>query len=241
MYVSIDLENLIFLHKHEDVMVVCNLVHIEAPHVEVCISSCCGQTFLSNFTEMELRALYCNTTNADKVSYSAKELRAILVDIAERLPVADVVKFELDRQAELVPEGSIDPLKYVKGATRSGKPAELFPLQASRSPNEEKIAASAARAAVQPAARKERAPTPALPQLRAQQVPATPRQGGVRAIVWEVADALWEKEGKPTNKQQVLTLRKRMMCILESEHGVKRTSSSNELGQWQKSRLNNLS
>jgi hypothetical protein len=48
---------------------------------------------------------------------------------------------------------------------------------------------------------------------------------------------MWEAAGKPTDKAVVLELRKKMMAELEEKHSVKRTSSSNELGNWMKDRL----
>lgn len=65
---------------------------------------------------------------------------------------------------------------------------------------------------------------------------AQARSSGVRDKIWEVADRMWEEAGKPTDKRAVLALRKCMMDALERQD-VKRTSSSNELGNWQKARI----
>ena len=236
MYVSIDCDNMRFLHKHHDVTVVCNLVHIEAPHVVICVTPYDIPSFLEDFTDMELLMLYRNTTGHDHTSHSGSALRAVLAELAERLPVTDVNAFEVERQAAFIPEGNEEPMKYVRGATRPGKPAELFPLQAQRNPDEDVVAAAKLRAPQRPApvANSSAAPAPAA---RPQRPAAPPRKGGVRGTIWEVADSMWEKEGKPTAKAEVLALRKRMMEVLETDHGVKRTSSSNELGNWQKARI----
>jgi hypothetical protein len=47
---------------------------------------------------------------------------------------------------------------------------------------------------------------------------------------------MWEEDGKPTDKNQVLELRKRIMDKLELDEQIKRASSSSELGQWHKAR-----
>lgn len=70
--------------------------------------------------------------------------------------------------------------------------------------------------------------------------PKQPSAGGgrvanVAAVIYEVADAMWEAAGKPTEAKAVLKLRKEMMNELESR-GVKRTTSSSTLGAWQKDR-----
>lgn len=65
----------------------------------------------------------------------------------------------------------------------------------------------------------------------------TPKIGSSRDTIWKVADELWENIGKSTDIKEVLKMRKEAMNKLESEYGVKKTSSSNELGKWQKDRI----
>lgn len=62
------------------------------------------------------------------------------------------------------------------------------------------------------------------------------RSSGTRAIIYEVADRVWEEAGKPSDKSAILKLRKEMMSLLEAQ-GVKRNTSSNTLGNWQKDRI----
>jgi len=66
--------------------------------------------------------------------------------------------------------------------------------------------------------------------------PAGPATGN-RLIIWKVADSLWEAAGKPFDIPTVLALRRQIMNVLETEHEVKRTTSSTALGQWQKERI----
>lgn len=73
---------------------------------------------------------------------------------------------------------------------------------------------------------------------RAAGLPTAPR-GGTSFTVFEVADQMWAEAGKPTELPTVLALRKKMMDVLEKDHGIKRTTSSTTLGGWQKARLNN--
>lgn len=238
MYVSIDRENLKFLHKHDDLHVVCNLVHIEAPNVAICIVDHDSDAFLSDYTGMELAMLYKNTSGHDHTGRPDSSLRVLLAELAERLPKSDVNKFELDRQAAYLPEDNDQPLKYVKGSTRPGKAlGELFPLMVERNKDEDSVVARAAQRTPQRSASVANTLAPASVVSRAARPQRAPSQGGVRAVIWEVADSMWEKEGKPTGKAEVLSLRKRVMDVLESDHAVKRTSSSNELGQWQKARV----
>ncbi len=69
-------------------------------------------------------------------------------------------------------------------------------------------------------------------------VASAPRQGN-RVTIFEVADRMWNGAGSPRDISTVLQLRKTVMAELETNHGIKRTTSSTALGDWQKLRLNN--
>lgn len=79
--------------------------------------------------------------------------------------------------------------------------------------------------------------TPRVNQRRPQGLAiAVSQLGKTASQIWAVADQMWQSIGKPTDKATVLTLRKAIMDRLEAS-GIKRTSSSNELGNWQKTRI----
>lgn len=72
-----------------------------------------------------------------------------------------------------------------------------------------------------------------VPSTKAETAPRT----GNRAIIWEVADRMWGEIGSPLDIPRVLQLRKAIMTELENNHGIKKTTSSTALGEWQKVRL----
>jgi hypothetical protein len=45
---------------------------------------------------------------------------------------------------------------------------------------------------------------------------------------------MWEAEGKPMDPGVILQLRRRIMTALLDDHKIKTSTSSNELGRWQK-------
>lgn len=67
--------------------------------------------------------------------------------------------------------------------------------------------------------------------------PSVPRSGN-RVTIFEVADRMWNEAGSPKESHVVLQLRKTIMVELEANHGIKKTTSSTALGEWQKVRLN---
>lgn len=222
---------------------VTNLVMIEMPQLAVHITPYDIPSFLHGYTEMELCMLYRNTTGSDPL-FAGPSLCAVLAELAERLSVTDVNQIETVRQLERIPVGSEEPHKYVKGSPLPGKPETLFPLTALKNDNEVSVVAAAkVRALQRPAPAPEpvapAAPVAQLARPRAapQAGSSAPRTGSVRDTIWKVADSMWEAAGKPTDKSVILPLRKKMMDQLETEYAVKRTSSSNELGNWQKDRI----
>lgn len=79
---------------------------------------------------------------------------------------------------------------------------------------------------------------PAANTVAPARTPSVPRSGN-RVIIFEVADRMWNEAGAPKEASVVLQLRKTVMAELESTHGIKKTTSSTALGEWQKLRLNN--
>lgn len=55
----------------------------------------------------------------------------------------------------------------------------------------------------------------------------------VKSQIHGIANEMWNAAGRPTDVAVLRKLRKTMMDVLEQQ-GVKRTSASTELGQWQK-------
>lgn len=76
-------------------------------------------------------------------------------------------------------------------------------------------------------------PEPVVP---AQRKALPTRRTSVKQTIWGTANAMWLSAGKPTDVKVIAKLRIQMMNVLESQ-GIKRTSASTELGQWQKSVL----
>lgn len=222
MYVSLDMQNMRIVHKHSSVNAVCGLVHIELP--DVAVNVCPIDMTVKHKTDMEIKMLFrsCFPGQADHMPVA--EMKSRILQFAEEFPVTDLDELEVKRQADSIRDGDKKAYKYVKGSFRASRPAELFAdatgdaVRAGAT-----VPASSAARPVRPAA----APRAAT---------GAPRASGVREKIWAVADRMWEEAGKPTEKSTVLALRKDIMSSLEQD-GVKRTSSSNELGNWQKARI----
>lgn len=222
MYIALDMDRRTFTHKHADLETVANLVFIEAPFSTVHIIPHDDPKLLVGATLTELQGFWRNATG-DEVEVTAAKLRGMLCELAQWLKPTECDPREVEAQAERIeakdPEGLPD-MRYVAGSLRPGTIDELWEgssLTQCYQDGEVPIVAPA-------------------PAQRAENV-AKPRTGSTKALIWEVADRMWQADGRPGDKAQVLALRRAIMDVLEREHGIKRTSASSELGQWQKARI----
>ena len=242
MYISIDLDKMQFSAKHEDYRVICDLDFIHHRHCDLFPITWTGG--LKHRTETELQLLYKHTTGEDHSPYHGDELRKVLFDLMEKLPVTDVAAFEAERQAayiEKLDKKGLPGYVYVKGATTPAKPGDLFSppfLKATITPEEAAAAVARKRTAPaqQPSTSNDATSVVSAPS-RPARTPGAPRAGGTREVIWKVADDIWQRDGSPSEKNAVLAIRKRVMDVLEKDHGIKRTSASSELGNWQKARI----
>jgi len=239
MFVCVDMDNLQFIHKHREHEVVSGLAYLEACDRSTTVDNTEREHFLLNLSQLDLRILYRNTTGMDITGTEDCVVREMLATIVnDHIQARTVNLLELDTQIAAVIEDLEKgiPWKYSLGAKVPAKQDQLFSLHcAPLAP----VAAqqAAARAPQQRAQRSAPKPRTAPPAAPVAAPVRKQRSFSVRPTIWAVADRLWEEAGKPTDKAVVLELRKKMMAVLEAENGVKRTSSSNELGNWMKERL----
>ncbi len=260
MYTLIDLDRMVFVYKHYNSEVLINIALIEMPSCSSAVIYNTPQGY-GALTDMELKLLYRHTTGQEHHTYSRPWLLTMVHALANDLPVLVANLAELHAQADHICGQEHMAWRYARGSNLPSAQDELFdllPLKAAPT------AAHIARAdsvtavfptddthfaAVGPVGRVSRhllhqaqqtAPTPgsAAPAPRPAVVVSGAVRGGgkTRDVIWSKADEMWTEAGKPTDAPVVLALRKKIMDALEV-NGVKRTSSSNELGNWQKFRL----
>lgn len=249
MYISLNKSNMRFYHKHESLIVVLNLVDIELSHNDdaVMITAFDKVAFFDDFTQAELELLYRNTTGKSDVGLYGDALKAVICALADKLPITDANAWETAIQAAYVRGKEGLPFSYTKGSNLPISQQALWAqdhLVANAALLEAALVDSSKHsrphrpredAAVSSAPRVGYA-TPQPPTVAGKPAISQQRTRGAREKVWATADRMWEEAGKPTSKEEILALRRKMMDVLEAD-GIKRTSSSNELGNWQKSKL----
>lgn len=238
MFVSIDMDTLRILHKHHDQFVLNGLSFLEAPHHSIRNENVDSPHFLLGMTALDIRILYRNTTGDDPTGTDDQVMREMIAKlVTDHMPPTLALQAEVDAQLKAVEDDLYNgiPWKYALGAKVPAKAIDLFPL--SCKPLDAIDKHKAAQLAPQRRAVRE-APKPKAPAESAPQpAPAAKqRASSVRPVIWQHADEAWAAAGSPKDTATVLALRKQMMVDLEAK-GVKKTSSSNELGNWMKARL----
>lgn len=127
MYVIVDRENLVFLHKHPRHDIIQDLRHIEVSHWKSITFPVDGSPKMLNFTDLELVLLYQNATGEKlHTGFSRLQLQQLVLDVAKQLPCSDVVPWEVTLQANSIPGDSEGFYRYVKGSTKPAKLEQLF-------------------------------------------------------------------------------------------------------------------
>ena len=237
-YVLIDRNQMAITHKHTDRAVLAGLSWIECTAAGVVISLSNTKPLL-DFTPAELRLIYKNATGAELKGYSNTLASAVLA-AAKRMPETPAVIAEVQAQVKLIQDGDKSSFKYVFGSMKPEEVVGLFeapPISIPRVAAEEELAAQGyaglnfgGTGPDHPVASTNGAP-------REPRAPSAPRTGGAREVIFRVADEMWAAAGNPTSLPTVLALRKTIMQELETNHDVKKTTSSTALGEWQKQRL----
>lgn len=211
MYISIDRDKTRFMHKHADFTTVCELDYIgqviKRTDVEPITE---GTQFLTHWTEYELRLLYHKSVTGDNVKeprcpHAGVILRAVLLEMAQRLPVTDADPAEASAQAAWIEERlnkgeDVAEYQYVRGSKTPGRKGSLFAHNACAIlPPEEaakvahaRITAQATRASALAQAQASAAAQAAI-SAPAQPKPARSSAGaprsGVCKLIWEALDA----------------------------------------------------
>lgn len=247
MRVAIDQDTMEVLHVHRVQDLLHGLVLLEHSNVKrVLFDDTERPLFLSTLTTLQLNALFSKLSGVPfpptvSDDLQRRELVAVVVN-ALKPPLVDERELELQLaavEAELrKPPGQVPQFRYHLGSkvprvvegsfTRKGSP-----------PDPKQVAAAAQRAPQQRAPHPVTTAAPApVPRTAPARAAGSPRpSGGATNVIWQVADRLWVEAGKPRAVPVVLLLRKKAMEVLETEHGVKKTTSSTSLGNWMKDRL----
>lgn len=238
MYILIDRQQMAITHKHSDRRVLAYLSWIECTNAGL-VMSLSNTRPLQDFTTSELRLIYKNATGAELKGY-ANQLAQLVIDAAKRMPDTVAKLEEAQAQAALIEDGDKSSFKYVYGAMKPEEVVGVFeadPIPVARVEAEEARVATAPAGPAFGGAGPDHPGANATGAPQAPRAPSGPRTGGTRDIIFRVADEMWAAAGSPTALPSVLTLRKQIMQALESDHSIKKTTSSTALGDWQKLRL----
>jgi hypothetical protein len=239
MFISIDLDNLVFLHKHADHDTVSGISFLEAADRSIMVERVTRPEFLNRLSYLDLQMLYTNTVGRQPATKAEPGvLREHLQRIAWSLPPSVAFPEEVAAQVAAVePElHKGTRYSYVIGSHVPAQARELFPLtkplgwETVLVPVEDKVVPY-------PPQMMGRAYTSETPDDKPASVePREPRApkaagGSVRPVVRAAADAAWEQAGKPTDEVALKALTKALIPDLEAQ-GYHPTTIRIKLSEW---------
>lgn len=235
-YILIDMDGMKVIAKHPNFAVLSELGVIMCSESQIVLPL--EDYALEKFTDLEFQLLYINLTgNKAGILYGDNAARKVLLDYLNEIPETELSPYEVSKQCDWCLENDMQgQCTYVPGSNVPSKEQTLwdgFKVPA-KSERESAIVSGEVEtsftAPVQPAF--EALEETAVTRRVNSDQPAAPRTGSVRDTIWTKADELWLAAGSPMDKPAVLKVRREVMNVLEAE-GIKKTSSSNELGKWQ--------
>lgn len=215
MYLLLNKRDLTVPYKNENPYVLCNLAWIEIDSDDYVIAPV-GHEILRGMSLPQLQTLYLNITGNELVSTGLKEAWLAFIKVFESLEVTTVDQTELECQAGMLSEEMRGFFKYQRG---SGKPT----------PAEKGVEPEVLHALISKMDNRKT-------EVKTERVKVSSGQGSIKTIIWREADRIWELNGKPLDKGEVIKVRKLIMDELELAYSIKRTSASSELGNWHKAR-----
>lgn len=254
MFVTIDMDNLVFLHKHHDHETISALSWLECgQQVSVRVEpSHDNSRFLANVSDLDVRMLYKNTTGHNLPADSdAVALRYQLGDTVQLVPITRCLTVEVLAQAALVDDRIYagECFKYVLGSRVPAQSGELFPLKA-RPLTERELSTAHSHSrnpvrgyppklsgqAAQPWEAHEQVPTtgqaavlPPPPPPPSEPKKAKAVTGSVRPVCRARAEATWKERGD----RDWATVKADLLTTLSAE-GYHPTTIRIKLNEWAK-------
>lgn len=244
-YVAIELSKLQVLFTVDDIWIAGALVSLQCKDEESVYAGDMsrGQDW-QFFTDSQLVSLFRNVTGMPSIcGMTRRQIIQVINDAISTIEPIKYKKHEVELQCQVADAmGENRPrLKYVYGAY---KPAVVgdgelpFARGNVNMGNIEAAKAGKLPAFTSPQPVANPAPLP-QPATQAIAPAAAPKQavsapaGKVSAVIWDTADKFWIAAGSPKEVKDIMKVRKETMDELE-KHGIKRTTASNELGNWQR-------
>lgn len=232
MYISIDMQRMMVLHKHPSMNVVLNLVHLEYPSTEVHVSDI--DLALKHKSELEMKMLYKNIYQKDNIPPDFKE--HVMHYVLNVMKTTDVDVGELQRLAQLVGPHDKKKYMYVKGqyssfanqAVFDDTPKNMKFVESLRTGIKMPVFDSTPKAVRALATKSDTPKEPKAPRAPADPS-GRPKAGSATGKVWEIAD---EVAATITDEK---ALRK---SVIEkcTQAGINSSTASVQFGKWRASR-----
>lgn len=243
MYVLIDKDAMQVRYKYHDPKPLAELMHIEFPQCSAAVLSCEPSLPWQKFSDLELRLLYKNLTGSNFPGFTRHGLEPNISTLLLDLPESVLNVAEIATQAACVGVNDLTLYKYAPGQSKPievNEPYAAKPLVSAAGYKPVIPPPPVASAAPTPVARAanpivnklaaQTAPTPRAPRdpNAAPSVAGAPAAGSKTGKVWEIAEAIWQAAGRPSETKGI---RKQIIDACEAE-GINGSTASVQFGKW---------
>lgn len=242
MYISIDMDKLVFLHKHADQDTVGALAFLEACDRSVRVDRVDDPDFLLSMSQTDLRMMYQNVAGRDSATkVEPGVLRNHLQRVAHHMDATkanpEEVQLQVSAVSEQLHKGT--PYTYARGAKVPAKARELFPLPYKEGwwsiqlPGEKQVLPYPANMMARGYAYKEeRASAPVVTESKPIG-PTVTRTGAVRPVVRAAADKAWNDPERAAKGLAWEAVRATLIANLTAQ-GYHPTTIRIKLSEWAK-------
>lgn len=247
MFIAVDSKQSAILFKCVSQKAAFDLSWMECPTEKVRVHAAAVTHDFQDYTDSQLVSLITKAGAKLPAKDSRHALLECLLAVVKSLPYNKVDDAEVSFQKKQI--GPTDKQRYLyapgeERATQAPRGYTPQPLQVVYEDGE-LVAATAPQKTLAAAAAGRAQRTEAGTGSNARPVttggstrPASAPRSSSRPLIWEVANRMWAEAGSPKDIPVILELRKKIMNELETL-GVKKTTSSTALGEWQKQILSN--
>jgi hypothetical protein len=249
MFVLIDMQRMLVLHKHRDRAVLANLAHIEGVGVVTRLGPADDKCTLHDLTLLELQMLYHHTTGEKLAGYWLASAANAVMAVLERLPESDVDPVEVAQQAFEVPWKSVSHYKYVKGSNKPTIPVGLFlpeGMKTTAVPDDQALATKYVKPAEPPAYIPPPPPAPKPPRA-ARSAPASgvkvprgaqgsgPAPGTLTARIYARCQEQYDMNKRECNAQVDADSIRKVVAKILIEEGVNPSTARRQTMEWMNS------
>ena len=126
MFLLVDKQRMVIVHRHESNVTLSKIVHIEMPHCPSCIFEESHEMNWAQFSPLELMLIYEGLTDLKYVGHAIRPLISLLTRLSRTIEPSNIDGFEATLQANAIPFSDKGFYRYVHGSNKAKELDDIF-------------------------------------------------------------------------------------------------------------------